>query len=74
MYGPIGTEFVATNYNEGKPLDLGDILPVREGEDRTLQVIGFDGVTWSGAQWYKFRIVAASDSITESSSSNGKVY
>ena len=57
MYGPIGETFTATNWNNGKPLSVGDVLPTREGEDRTLEVIGFDGKTAMGAQWYRFRVI-----------------
>jgi hypothetical protein len=29
-----------------------------EGEDAGLEVIGYDGLTSGGAQWYRFRVVA----------------
>jgi hypothetical protein len=58
-YGPVGAEFTATNYNGGRPLALGAFLPAGDREETTLQVVGFEGKTWSGAQWYRFRVVPA---------------
>lgn len=55
-YGPAGTEMVATMGT--KPhMEIGFIHSV-EDEDAGLEVIGYDGFTFSGAQWYRFRVVS----------------
>lgn len=54
-YGPIGTEFVATMGMQPH-MEIGFVYVV-EGEDAGFEVIGYDGKTFSGAQWYRFRVM-----------------
>ena len=55
-FGPAGTEFVATMGT--KPHMAIGFVHMCSGEDVGLEVIGYDGKTFSGAQWYRFRVVA----------------
>lgn len=54
-FGPIGTEFTATMGT--KPhMEIGFVYRCAS-DDVGLEVVGYDGLTWSGSQWYKFRVV-----------------
>jgi hypothetical protein len=54
---PVGTTLTATN---GRPLTVGQVLRTEEWDrdGRALKVVGIDGKTSQGSQWYKMIVVA----------------